>query len=128
MSAAIVLAIADEVAKHVDLILFEDRPAPMGSYRRDTGGLRCSCGEWSAPAGPPPQMFRPRAEFDLHRARAIQRALQTESVIETLNAVNERVIVPRVGTSYMRQMDRDILVLRQVASTLIDLIGDDTDA
>ncbi len=125
MSAAL-LAIADELPKHVDLILFEDvREDGTITYRRDTGGLRCSCGEWQAPAGPPPQMFRPRAEFDLHRARAVQRALQTESVIETLNEVNVRVIVPRIGSSYMREMDRDILALRKAAAAIIDLIGDD---
>ncbi|QGJ89501.1 hypothetical protein PBI_SMARTIES_98 [Microbacterium phage Smarties] len=128
MSAAIVLAIADEVAKHVDLFLFEDMDDAGGKRRRDTGGLTCSCGQWSAPAGPPPQMFRPRAEFDLHRARAIQRALQTESVIETLNAVNQRITVQRLGKSLTREMDRDILVLRKAAAALIDLIGDDTDA
>jgi len=117
--------IAAELPRHVDLFLFEEVDDPVGGiYRRDTGGLRCSCGDWQAPAGPYPQMTRPRAAYHEHVAAAIQRAIITDTVVDTLNAVNERIIVPRIGSSYMREMDRDIVTLRAAASALILLIGD----
>lgn len=125
MSAVILAAISDELPRHVDLILFEEMDDAGGIRRRDTGGLRCSCGEWSAPQTPYPHLMRPRQSWHDHVARAVQHRLQTDEVVETLNAVNQRITAQRLGKSMMREMDSDILVLRKAAAALIDLIGDD---
>ncbi|QGJ88946.1 hypothetical protein PBI_TEAMOCIL_95 [Microbacterium phage Teamocil] len=116
--------IAAELPKHVDLILFEDVDDAGGKCRRDTGGLRCSCGEWQAPSGPYPSILRPRAEFHRHVAAAIQRRIASDTVVETLNAINQRITTRRLGKSIMREMDQDIVTLRSAAAALIVLIGD----
>ena len=123
--SATLQAIAEELPKHVDMNLFEDVDDAGGKRRRDTGGLCCSCGEWQAPQGPYPQLARPRQGWQEHVALAIQRAIATDAVVEALNAANGRVAAQRLGKSITREMDKDILVLRQSAAALIDLIGDD---
>lgn len=101
--------IATELPRHVDLILYDDG--------WDTGGLRCSCGEWerwpTEDGG-----ARPRNEFHEHVADAIHRRISAPEAYETLVAVQERLTVPRVGTSYMREMDKDIRTLQAAAAIL----------
>lgn len=117
--------IAAELPKHVDLILFEDVDDPVGGkYRRDTGGLTCSCGQWQeGPRFERYAEYRPREAFQQHVAEAILRRITQREHVDTLTAINERLIVPRIGSSYMREMDRDIITLRAAAATLTLLLS-----
>ena len=42
---------------------------------------------------------------------------------EALTLVTERVILPRVGLSCFREMDKDILALRAAQEALVELLG-----
>lgn len=64
--------IADELAKHTDGILFE---RDENDNVIDRGGLKCSCGQWSAGRDDESQT-RPRAEWRLHVAERVAQALR----------------------------------------------------
>lgn len=109
--------IAAELPRHVDLILFEDETRYDVTLRVDTGGLRCSCGEWSAPRDEDTNLL-PRAAFHQHVAEAVHRRISTPEVREVLAAVLERTGLQRIGLSMYREMDRDIVTLRAAAAML----------
>lgn len=129
MSTSTTDLIVSELGRHVDLILYEDRAnldRRTGTTRVDTGGLRCSCGDWkhdpSYPGTTGEVALRPHDAFRHHVAQAVQRRITTPEVAATLEAINERLLVPRVGASYLREMDRDIVALQAAASMLTLLI------
>lgn len=107
--------IAAELPRHVDLILWS--PYDENDERVDTGGLACSCREWSAPRDEETGL-RPRAAFNRHVAEAVHRRISTPEVREVLAAVLERTGLQRIGLSMHREMDRDIVTLRAAAAML----------
>ena len=56
-------------------------------------------------------------------AEAIAAAIVTPEAVDTLTAINERLILPRVGMSIVREMNRDITTLRASASLLAVLLA-----
>ena len=112
--------IAAELPRHVDLILWSKYDE--NDQRVDTGGLTCSCGQWSAPRDQETGT-RPRRAYTRHCAEAVHRAITTQDAVDTLAAINERLILPRVGLSMMREMDRDIVTLQAAAATLTVLLA-----
>ena len=118
--------IASELARHSSEGLYEARePTPQDHTPVkwwDTGGLRCTCGDWqSYRVGA--ERGRPRREYNRHVADAITRRLGTPDAKAVLESVYERLLAPRVGVQYMRVMDRDLLTLRAVAAYLTVLLN-----
>ena len=72
-------AIADELGKHTDLILWADRDSNDGTRgdRIDTGGLQCSCREWTAPRDQE-HGTRPYKAWRLHMAERVLAVLRGE--------------------------------------------------
>lgn len=114
--------IAAELPRHVDLILWS--AYDENDQRVDTGGLACSCGQWSAPRDEETGT-RPRAAYTRHCAEAIQRAITTQETVDVLTAINERLILPRLGLSMLREMDKDITTLQAAAAILTVLLAPD---
>lgn len=113
--------IAAELPRHVDLILFEDETRYEVTLRVDTGGLRCSCGEWQAPRDE--NGLRPRAAWHAHVAESIHRRITTPEAVDVLTAINERLILPRIGLSMFREMDKDITTLQAAAALLAIMLA-----
>lgn len=119
--------IAAELPKHIDLILFEDETRYEVTLRVDTGGLRCSCGEWQAPSDE--HGLRPRTAWHAHVADAIHRRITTPEAVDVLTAINARLNAPRLGHPVLREMDRDITTLQAAAALLAVLLAPEvTDA
>lgn len=120
--------IAAELRKHVDLILWEESEPTQtdfpGTSRQDSGGLTCTCGQWSAPRDEETGT-RPRKAYNVHCAEMIQRAITTQETVDVLTAINERLILPRMGLSVLREMAKDIVTLQSAAAILTVLLAPD---
>lgn len=80
MVDAVVLAIATEMAKHTDLIRWDDD----GS---DTGGIRCSCEQWQAPKGD--DGIRPYVLWRVHVAERVRDAGERAMVVRPMFSARE---------------------------------------